>query len=206
MVRRKLFGRGKKETDEESTEEVVEEKETEEPTWELPKEGTAKEPVPELPKEKTVKVPDVLETKAAEVKVLEKSGTIPYHKSLPDRFKYMFGDSGIVAGMENTDEFLLAFMAMGERFKIEKKAMGGVQIETGTAYDEDAFIRISNDAVSELLSCVTFKDFSDTYMRYYRNAEPGKFVKIELRSDISSLNRRGFARVPLLKLLIGAAR
>jgi hypothetical protein len=193
MVRRKLFGRGKKESDEESTEEAFEEDEI-------------KEPVPELPKEETVKVPDVPETKAAEVKVVEKSGTIPYHKSLPDRFKYMFGDPGIVAGMENTDEFLLAVMAMGERFKIEKKAMGGLQIETGTAYDEDVFIRVSNDAVSELLSCVTFKDFSDTYMRYYRNAEPGKFVKIELRSDISSLNRRGFARVPLLKLLIGAAR
>lgn len=206
MVRRKLFGRDKKEADGEPSEEVPEEKEIAEPTWELPKEEAVKEIVPEIPKVEPAKTYEVPEAKVTEVKVADRGSTIPYHKSLPDRFKYMFGDSGIAGSMENTDEFLLAFMAMGDRFKVEKKAMGSVQIEPGTAYDEDVFIRVSNDAVNDLLSCVTFKDFSDTYMRYYRNAEPGRFIKIELRSDISSLNKRGFARVPLLKLLIGAAR
>jgi hypothetical protein len=43
-------------------------------------------------------------------------------------------------------------------------------------------------------------------MKYYKNPEAGKFVKIELRKDVNGLNRRGYARVPLLKLLIGMTR
>ena len=84
--------------------------------------------------------------------------------------------------------------------------MGEFSITIGKAPDEDAFIRISNDVMKELLSAATFSDFSDTYMKYYKNAEAGLFVKIELRKDITALNRRGYARVPVLRVLIGTIR
>ena len=95
---------------------------------------------------------------------------------------------------------------MGERFNVRKESLGEIAFGTGTAPDEDVFIRISNEAVKELLSAATFNEFVDIYMKYYKNPDGSKFVKIELRKDISSLNRRGYARVPLLKLLVGQIR
>ena len=89
---------------------------------------------------------------------------------------------------------------------VAKKPMGEIEIATGAAPDEDVFIRIGNDVVAELLSAASFSEFSVLYLKYYKNPEPGKFVKIELRKPITELNRRGYARVPTLKLLIGAAR
>lgn len=197
---RKIFGRRKKETEEEeeSLDEKFDSREIEESYTPPPS-----EPPIEVTPTSTEKLATV---GAKESKPPERGVTIPYHNSLPDRLKYFFDDSSVVRGLENTDEFMLAFMAMGERFKVEKKALGPIKVEFGMTHDEDAFIRVSNDAVTELLSAATFKEFSDIYIRYYRNAGPGKFVKIELREDISSLNKQGFARVPILKLLIGAAR
>ena len=196
---RKLFGREKKEIpEEESLDEELGPREIEEPY---------SPPAQEVPVEVAPTGTQKLATVGGkESKPSERGGTIPYHNSLRDRLRYFFDDSTVVTGLESTDEFILAFMAMGERFKVEKMAMGTIKVEGGMTHEEDAFIRLSNDAVTELLSAVSFKEFSDIYMRYYRNAGPGKFVKIELREDISSLNRRGFARVPILKLLIGAAR
>ena len=132
--------------------------------------------------------------------------TIPYHDSIQDRLVYMLNDPKMADGLEGTHEFELEFMAMGERFWIGKAPLGEIQTKVGTADDEDAHIRISNDAVSELLNAATFADFSRLYLKYYKTSEAGKFIKIEARKPISDMNRRGYARVPVLKLLIGAAR
>jgi hypothetical protein len=136
----------------------------------------------------------------------EGSVTIPYHATFQDRLKYMLTEDPLASSIEAPDEFKLELMAMGERFTVVKKSMGEVELSTGAAPDEDVFIRVSNDAVSELLSAANFTEFSKLYLKYYKNAEAGKFVKIELRKSITELNRRGYARVPALKLLIGAAR
>jgi hypothetical protein len=149
--------------------------------------------------------PDVGEPIAEEVP-MGKAATIPYHASIQDRLMYMFNDSTIGAGIEGTDEFYLEFMAMGERFWIGKAPLGKITIKPGAMTDQDAHVRISNDVVSDLLSAATFPEFSKTFMHYYKSAEPGKFVKIEVRKPITDLNRRGYARVPILKLLIGSAR
>ncbi len=132
--------------------------------------------------------------------------TIPYHDSIQDRLVYMLNDPKMADGLEGTHEFELEFMAMGERFWIGKAALGEIETKVGKAADEDAHIRISNDAVSELLNAATFATFSEIYLQYYKTSDAGKFIKIEARKPISDMNRRGYARVPVLKLLIGAAR
>jgi hypothetical protein len=155
--------------------------------------------------EKVSMEPEVEESIAEEGPV-GSAATIPYHTSIQDRLMYMFNDSTIGAGIEGTDEFYLEFMAMGERFWIGKVPLGNITIKSGAMTDQDAHVRISNDVVSDLLSAATFPEFSKTFMHYYKSAEPGKFVKIEVRKPITDLNRRGYARVPILKLLIGSAR
>ncbi|MGY5852547.1 MAG: hypothetical protein RTU92_03175, partial [Candidatus Thorarchaeota archaeon] len=125
---------------------------------------------------------------------------------IQDRLMYLFNDPEISGSIEGPDEFCLEFMAMGERFRIEKESLGEIQVQTGAAPKHDAHIRIGNDVVQDLLSAATFKEFSDIFMQFYKAPEAGKFVKIEIREDVSNLNRRGYARVSLLKLLIGAAR
>ncbi len=206
MVIRRLFGRKKKEDEAEEAEPeaVTEEAEPETPAVE---EARAVEEAP--PPEEPVEAPPVEEEAAAEEAieeaVPEPTGYIPYHDSFPDRLKYMFS-AEMSVGIEGPDEFRLEFMAMGERFHVAKPANGEIEIKTGTVPNEDVFIRIGDDVVRELLSAATFSEFSDVYLKYYRHPEPGKFVKIELRKDISNLNRRGYARVPLLRLLIGTAR
>jgi hypothetical protein len=132
--------------------------------------------------------------------------TIPYHASIQDRLMYMFNDSHMGAGIEGTDEFYIEFMAMGERFWIGKAPLGKVSIKAGAMADQDAHVRISNDATTDLLSAANFTEFSKIFMRYYKTAEAGKFIKIEVRKPITDLNRRGYARVPIMKLLIGSAR
>ena len=162
---------------------VVEEEAAPEPAEEAPAETEVAEPVPE-----------------------GRGDTIPYHDSIQDRLVYMLNDPKMADGLEGTHEFELEFMAMGERFWIGKAPLGEIQTKDGKADDEDAHIRISNDAVSELLNAATFADFSRLYLKYYKTSEAGKFIKIEARKPISDMNRRGYARVPVLKLLIGAAR
>lgn len=184
MVIRRIFGRKKKDEDEEETTETEE---------------VVVEEAPTEPVEVEEEAPVVEEVAAAP------TGTMPYHDTFPDRLTFMFG-SEMGSGVEAPDEFKLEFMAMGERFHIHKDSMGDVMLHTGTISDEDVFIRIGDDVVRELLSAANFQEFSEIYMRYYKTPEPGKFVKIEIRKDVSNLNRRGYARVPLLKLLIGAAR
>lgn len=132
--------------------------------------------------------------------------TIPYHDSIQDRLVYMLKDPVMADGLEGTHEFMLEFMAMGERFWIAKAPLGDIETKIGTAADEDAHIRISNDAANELLNASTFSQFSQIYLKYYKKSDAGKFIKIEARKPITDLNRRGYARVPVLKLLIGAAR
>ncbi len=194
---RKLLG---KEEEEKS------EKEVEVPEPEAPVEPAAEsEPEPEPESESEPESEPEPEAEIEEAPADRKS-TIPYHSEFTDRLKYLFNEPSISASIEGTDEFALEFMAMGERFNITKESLGEIKFATGTAPDEDVFIRVSNDAVAELLSAATFDEFSKIYMKYYKGAEAGKFVKIELRKDISSMNRRGYARVPLLKLLVGQAR
>ena len=209
MERIKKFFKGKEEEEEEeveAAEEVVEESEEapavieEAPEIEPVETPVEPEPTPTPEYEEVVEeAPDV------EVPVAV-GGTMPYHATFNDRLNYMFADSEIGAGIEAPDSFMLEFMAEGERFYLSKPAMGEFSITTGKAPDEDAFIRISDDVMKELLSAATFSDFSDTYMKYYKNAEAGRFVKIELRKDITALNRRGYARVPVLRVLIGTIR
>ena len=135
-----------------------------------------------------------------------RQSTIPYHASIQDRLMYMFNDSTTGGGIEGTDEFYIEFMAMGERFWIGKAPLGKVSTKGGAMTDQDAHVRISNDAAAILLSAANFSEFSKAFMQYYKTPEPGKFVKIEVRKPITDLNRRGYARVPIMKLLIGSAR
>ncbi|MHA1959993.1 MAG: hypothetical protein ACW99U_07170 [Candidatus Thorarchaeota archaeon] len=192
MAIRRLFGRKKKE---EETKEEPEPVGAEEPGEEEP--APAEEAVADEPVEASE---DVVEEPVADL-----GATIPYHDSFQDRLKFFFGaESG--AGIEAPDEFMLEFMAMGERFHIVKKPMGGVEFGVGAISDEDAFIRVGQDVVQDLLTAATFGEFSEIFIRYYKNPDPGKFVKIELRKAMFDLNRRGYARVPILKLLTGQAR
>jgi hypothetical protein len=149
--------------------------------------------------------PDAVEESAAEETPV-RGETIPYHSEIQERLMYMFNDSSIGAGIEGTDEFYIEFMAMGERFWIGKAPLGDIEIKTGAMTDQDAHVRIANDVVSDLLSAANFAEFSKIYLQYYKSAEAGKFVKIEVRKPITDLNRRGYARVPIMKLLIGSAR
>lgn len=203
MERIKRLFKGKEE--EEEPEEVVEEVAEEVPEEvEVPLEIEPVETAVETPVEpEPTPEPEQVEMVTEEPVSAEVGGTIPYHATFQDRLRYMFADSEIGGGVEAPDSFMIEFMAEGERFYITKPSMGEFNIITGKAPDEDAFIRISNDVMKELLSAATFSDFSDTYMKYYKNAEAGMFVKIELRKDITALNRRGYARVPVLKALIG---
>ncbi len=156
--------------------------------------------------EATVDAPDVVDGSAAEVVPEVRGETIPYHSEIQERLMFMFNDSSIGAGIEGTDEFYIEFMAMGERFWIGKAPLGDIEIKTGAMTDQDAHVRIANDVVSDLLSAANFSEFSKIYLQYYKSAEAGKFVKIEVRKPITDLNRRGYARVPIMKLLIGSAR
>ena len=208
MVLRRIFGKKKDEDEEEEESEVVEEAPAEEPIEEA---ETAEEPEiaePETPEEPVVEEIEEIEEieEVEEVPDADVSGTIPYHDSFQDRLMYLFKETNIFSTIEAPDSFCLEFMAMGERFTIEKPAMGEIEIKPGTGKKTDVHIRIANDTISELLSASTFDEFKDIYKKYYRNPEAGQFVKIEMYEDVSNLNRRGYARVPLLKLLIGAAR
>ncbi len=195
---RKIFGRKKDEKKEEADAEEVEASPEDSVSMEDTSEPEAEVAAPAEPEE----VED-----AADTAPLTGAGTtIPYHATFQDRLKYMLTEDPFASSIEAPDEFSLELMAMGERFTVVKKSMGEVELSTGTAPDEDVFIRVSNDAVSELLSAANFSEFSKLYLKYYKNAEPGKFVKIELRKPITELNRRGYARIPALKLLIGASR
>ncbi len=161
--------------------------------------------------EEAVVEPEAPEEEPAAAEVAEpvpegRGDTIPYHDSIQDRLVYMLNDAKMADGLEGTHEFELEFMAMGERFWIRKAALGEIETKVGKADDEDAHIRLSNDAVSELLNAATFASFSELYLKYYKTSDAGKFIKIEARKPISDMNRRGYARVPVLKLLIGAAR
>ncbi|MHA2309847.1 MAG: hypothetical protein ACXADF_00035 [Candidatus Thorarchaeota archaeon] len=191
---KKLFGRDEEEkdevetpADEEGTPEVA-------PPAEASKDTAEPEPEGEVEVEPDEPFP------------VDGGATIPYHSEITDRLQYMFNDSNIAANIEGPDEFTIEFMAMGERFNFIKEARGEVKYGTGTAPDEDVFIRISNDAVAELLSAPNFEEFRQVYMKYYKAPDAGKFVKIELRKDLVWMNRQGYARVPLLKLLVGQVR
>jgi hypothetical protein len=160
----------------------------------------------ETTEEEAVDAPEVAEEEAAEEVSVGRGDTIPYHSEIKDRLLYMFNDPNIGSGIEGTDEFYIEFMAMGERFWIGKAPLGNIELKAGSMTDQDAHVRIANDVVSDLLSAATFMEFSKIYLQYYKNAEAGKFVKIEVRKPITDLNRRGYARVPIMKLLIGSAR
>lgn len=192
------FFRRKKKKDESKPEEEVETMDVaEEDTSSQQQEVKEDEPIVTEPE------PDT----ETEVAVPEGRGdTIPYHDSIQDRLVYMLKDPVMADGLEGTHEFTLEFMAMGERFWIAKAPLGEIETKIGKATDEDAHIRISNDSVHDLLAASTFSEFSKIYLKDYKTSEAGKFIKIETRKPIIDLNRQGYARVPVLKLLIGAAR
>ncbi|MGY5881722.1 MAG: hypothetical protein RTV31_15830 [Candidatus Thorarchaeota archaeon] len=185
----RFFRKKKDEEKDEGTEEAVEATKT------------------ETTEEEAVEAPEVVEEPAVEEEVsVGGVDTIPYHSEIQDRLMYMFNDSSMGSGIEGTDEFYIEFMAMGERFWIGKAPLGEIELKTGAMADQDAHVRIANDVVSDLLSAATFDEFTKIYLQYYKSAEAGKFVKIEVRKPITDLNRRGYARVPIMKLLIGSAR
>jgi hypothetical protein len=167
-------------------------------------EGTAEEPKEIEATKVTEPAVDVAES--VEAPTEGRGDTLPYHATIQERLMYLFENQKTGAGIEGTDEFILEFMAMGERFWIGKAQLGDVQMKSGSSTDHDAHIRIANELVPDLLSASTFSEFSKMFLKYYKNAEAGKFVKIEVRKPITDLNRRGYARVPVMKLLIGAAR
>ncbi|UCE10141.1 MAG: hypothetical protein JSW61_14405 [Candidatus Thorarchaeota archaeon] len=194
MSLRRLFGRKKKDEDEKK--ESTEVKQAEVAPAE-PEETVSEEPM-EAPA-------GLVEEAPTEEITTPPGAAIPYHDSLKDRLMFFFsGESG--AGVEAPDEFMIEFMAMGERFHIVKRPMGGVELGTGSISDEDAFVRVGQELIQDLLSAASFEQFSEIFIQYYRNPGPGKFIKIELRKAMFDLNRRGYARVPILKLLTGQAR
>ncbi len=204
MVMRKIFGH-KKKTDGEVSEAHDEEpmppeiQATDETaTTEQPKPAAAPAAAPTPVVEPALAVSEAVTTTI--------KGTIPYHSSLLDRLLYMFKDSQTASSIQGPDEFVLEFLAVGERFWIRKEANGPVQHGSGAIPDEDVYVRVSDSAVQELLSAATFDEFSQAYLKHYKNPLAGSFIKVELRKDISSLNRVGYARIPLLKLLIGVKR
>ena len=193
---RRLLGLGKKDEEEEKDEKEAEVEEKKADVEEKEDSVTEETPVEkEMPQEEE-----------PEEEISAPAETIPYHASLQDRLKYLLTEPVWADSIEAPDHFSLEFMAMGERFHVTKESMGEVKIESGTSPDEDVFIRIANDVTQELLDAPSFEKFSEIYLKYYKDPGPGKFVKIELRKPITNLNRRGYARVPTLKLLIGAAR
>ncbi len=204
---RKIFG-GKKDDDEDKTDDT----EGKTPAATEESVSTAESPAEEIVEtssaEEPVESPEATEPVADDVEpaTTGDSSTMPVHASIQDRLKYMLTEGASAECIEAPDTFKLEFMAMGERFTVVKESMAEVTITSGSTPDEDVFIRIGNDVVAELLDAANFDLFSQIYLKYYKNAEPGKFVKIELRKPITDLNRRGYARVPALKLLIGAAR
>ncbi|MGQ4871436.1 MAG: hypothetical protein ACP6IT_06340 [Candidatus Thorarchaeota archaeon] len=202
MVIRRLFGRKKKEEEAEPEVEPAEESVAAEAAESAPESETA------AVTEEAPSAEEVVEEESAEAETVavRRDDTIPYHDSLPRRLRYLLEETSIASTVEGPDEFSLEIMAMGERVWIKKAANGPIEYGTGAIPDEDVFIRVSNDVVRELLDAPNFEEFSRIYMHYYRNSEPGKYVKIELRKSITDLNRRGYARNPLLKLLVGAAR
>jgi len=187
------FFRRKKDKKKQETEEaqVVETESVDETTPESEDPTTAEEPT---------------STEVSEPTTEGRAETMPYHNSIQDRLVFMHNDAVIADGLEGTHAFTLEFMAMGERFWIGKAALGEIETKVGKAFDEDAHIRISNDSVSDLLAAATFSEFSKIYLKHYKTSEAGKFIKIEIRKPITNLNRKGYARVPILKLLIGASR
>jgi len=205
---RKLLGR-EEEPEEKKDEEVPAREAVEEPVHEeaappeVLEEPVSEEPAVE-PEPEPEEEPD--ETVPEDAAPMDRGATLPYHSEFTERLKYLFGDPTAATGLEGPDEFALEFMAVGERFYVAKEANGEIKYGTGSAPDEDVYIRIANDTVADLLSAATFASFSKIYIRDYRKPDAGKFVKIELRKDIISMNRRGYARIPLLKLLIGQAR
>ena len=201
MVLRRIFGK-KKDEDEKEEPAVVKEMATEESIEEPEEVEAPTAPEPEIADEPEMEEPVEVE----EEHETAVSGTIPYHDSFQDRLMYLFKETSIFSTIEAPDSFCLEFMAMGERFTIEKPAMGEIEMKSSTGKKTDVHVRIANDTISELLSASTFDEFKNIYMKFYRHPEAGQFVKIEMYEDVSNLNRRGYARVPLLKLLIGAAR
>ncbi len=201
---RKFLGRDEEKEDEKAA--VEEEPSTEAPPAAVPAEPEVRAPEPEPEPEPKPEVEEAEPEAEDEPTPARPGDTIPYHSEFPERLKYLFADPTAAAGMEGPDEFALEFIAMGERFNVKKQAHGEVSFGTGTVPEEDVFVRISNSTVAELLSAPTFADFSKVYIHHYRKPDAGKFVKIELRKDISSMNRRGYARVPILKLLVGQMR
>ena len=129
------------------------------------------EPAPK-PKKEAVTEEEAVEEPAA-VEVVEpppdgRGDTIPYHDSIQDRLVYMLNDAKMAEGLEGTHEFILEFMAMGERFWIGKAALGEIETKVGKAADEDAHIRIASDTVSDLLSVSTCSEFSKIYLQHYK--------------------------------------
>lgn len=188
---KKLLGKEEEEEEIETEAELEAETEVEE---EPPTEAEAKEET------------EVEEEEALEEPPTRGKGTIPYHDTFQKRLEFLFDNEETAGDMKAPDEFSLEFMVMGERFNVTKDSMGSVEIESGTTSDEDVFIRISNTVAKKLLDAATFDEFSDTYMQYYRESESDKYVKIDLRKPIEELNKRGYVRVPILRLLVGQVR
>lgn len=146
------------------------------------------------------------EEEAVEKPPARGKGTIPYHDTFQKRLEFLFDNEETAGEMKAPDEFSLEFMVMGERFNVTKDSMGPVEIESGTTSGEDVFIRMSNTVAKNLLDAATFDEFSEIYMQYYRESESDKYVKIDLRKSIEELNKRGYVRVPVLRLLVGQVR
>ncbi|MBD3159968.1 MAG: hypothetical protein GF309_14395 [Candidatus Lokiarchaeota archaeon] len=180
-------------------------KEEEEEEIETEAETEAETEVEEEPPTEAKKEAEV-EEEALEEPPTRGKGTIPYHDTFQKRLEFLFDNEETAGDMKAPDEFSLEFMVMGERFNVTKDSMGPVEIESGTTSDEDVFIRISNTVAKNLLDAATFDEFSDTYMQYYRESESDKYVKIDLRKPIEELNKRGYVRVPILRLLVGQVR
>ncbi|MEM2142296.1 MAG: hypothetical protein QXQ81_03475 [Candidatus Thorarchaeota archaeon] len=165
-----------------------EEAESEAPTGES-EQTTVSQPVVAQP-QVTSEAPATVEETAEEVTEEVEEG-MPPHTRLIDRIMYILNDPAMSSTIAGPDEFTVEFLALGERFWIRKTANGPIESGIGAVSDEDVYIRISDSVVRELLSVPTFEEFVRVYLKYYRSPGERSFVKVELRKDITSLNKMG---------------
>lgn len=98
--------------------------------------------------------------------------------------------------------FKIQFLAGGDAFYIIKEELKHPHIEPSRTRAEDVFIRISNAVVDELLEAPDFDTFNEIFRKYAKSQTADHYVKVDIRTDIFELNKKGFASSPFLKMLV----
>ncbi len=98
--------------------------------------------------------------------------------------------------------FKIQFLAGGDAFFIIKEELKQPHIEPSRTRGEDVFIRISEAVVEELVEAPDFNTFNEIFRKYAKSQTADHYVKVDIRTDIFELNKKGFAKSPFLKMLV----